>query len=45
MIHPGNTSPKHARQSVWRPVPSERVQGLLGDDLAFYVQVVAVAAT
>jgi predicted O-methyltransferase YrrM len=36
MIHPGNTSRKHTRQSVWQPISSARIHELLGDDLAAY---------
>jgi Methyltransferase domain/Glycosyl transferase family 2 len=39
MIHPANTSRKHTRQSVWRPIPSERIHELLGGDLAVYARV------
>jgi predicted O-methyltransferase YrrM len=36
MIHRGNTSPKQTSRSVWQPLPSEHIRGLLGDDLSFY---------
>ena len=44
MIHGSNTSRKHTRQSVWRPLAATHVHELLGDDLAWYLPAVTVPA-
>jgi predicted O-methyltransferase YrrM len=44
MIHSGNTSRKHTRQSVWHPVPAKQIHALLGDDLTVYAPAASPAS-
>lgn len=37
LIHPGNTSPKRTLDSQWHSYAVEKIQDLIGEDRAFYV--------
>jgi glycosyltransferase involved in cell wall biosynthesis len=36
LIHPGNTNPRRPNRQRWSPCPTDLLEAMLGEDLAFY---------
>jgi hypothetical protein len=37
LTHPGNTNPRHPNRQRWSVYPNQRLEAMLGADLAFYL--------